>query len=142
MTSSRLPRLFSARWAQVAQKGDGGFTTLEAVVVIPVVIILTMISVQYVMVWHARNVSEAAARDGLRVARGYQATGEPGAVSCTQYLDTVAKEMLSERTCTTNRSGQTVEVTVHAKVMSVIPFGSFTINETATGPVEVFNGAG
>lgn len=121
---------------------DGGFSTLEAVVVIPVVIIMTMISVQYVMVWHARNVAEAAARDGLRVARGYEATGPQGSASCTQYLATVANKMLSERSCTANRGGQTVVVSVHAKVMSVIPFGSFTVQESASGPVEVFNGSG
>ena len=109
---------------------------------IPVLIIMTMISVQYVMVWHARNVAEAAARDGLRVARGYQATGPQGSASCAKYLDTVAKRMLGERSCTADRGGQTVVVTVHAKVMSVIPFGSFTVNETATGPVEVFSGVG
>lgn len=126
----------------MARERDGGFTTLEAVVVIPVVIIMTMISVQYVMVWHARNVAEAAARDGLRVARGYQATGPQGSASCTQYLNTVANKMLGERSCTANRGGQTVVVNVHATVMSVIPFGSFTVDESASGPIEVFNGGG
>ncbi|WP_375504654.1 TadE/TadG family type IV pilus assembly protein [uncultured Jatrophihabitans sp.] len=142
MTSGRLFRALSARWARTVPDRDGGFSTLEAVVVIPVVVIMTMISVQYVMVWHARNVAEAAARNGLRVARGYQATGPQGSASCTQYLDTVANKMLGQRSCTANRGGQTVVVTVHAKVMSVIPFGSFTVDESASGPVEVFNGGG
>lgn len=142
MTSRRLFRALSARWARTVRDRDGGFSTLEAVVVIPVVVIMTMISVQYVMVWHARNVAEAAARNGLRIARGYQATGPQGSASCTQYLDTVANKMLGQRSCTANRGAQTVVVTVHAKVMSVIPFGSFTVDESASGPVEMFNGGG
>jgi Flp pilus assembly protein TadG len=119
---------------------DAGFSTLEAVVVIPVVIIMTMISVQYVMFWHARNVAEAAARVGLRVARGYQATGPQGLTAANEYLGNVAGRMLSQTSCTAERSATTVVFTVRAKVVSVIPFGEFSVNEAATGKVEQFNG--
>jgi len=139
--TAALPALHG-RWARVVRDREDGFTTVEAVVVIPVVIIMSMISVQYVMLWHARNVAEAAARDGLRVARGYQATSSQGSASCTHYLDLVANKMLGDRTCTADRGTQTVLVTVHAKVMSVIPFGDFAVDQSATGPVEVFNGGG
>lgn len=139
--TSRLRRALRARWARIVRERDGGFSTLEAVIVIPVVIVMTMVSVQYVMVWHGRNVAEAAARNGLRVARGYQATAPQGSASCAHYLDSVADKMLADRRCTVERGGQTVNVTVHATVMSVIPFGSFTIDEAASGPVEVFNGS-
>ena len=140
--TSRLGRALVERWDRVLRERDSGFSTLEAVIVIPVVIIMTMISVQYVMVWHGRNIAEAAARDGLRVARGYQATGPQGSAICTQYLDIVADKLLSDRSCTIDRGAQSVNVAVHATVMSVIPFGSFTIDETASGPVELFVGGG
>ncbi|MHA3700749.1 TadE/TadG family type IV pilus assembly protein [Jatrophihabitans sp. YIM 134969] len=142
MIPNRWGRALCARWKRTLREPDAGFSTLEAVVVIPVVVIMTMISVQYVMVWHSRNIAEAAARDGLRVARGYQATSAQGAATCTHFLDTVADRMLGDRSCTANRDALTVTVTVHATVMSVIPFGSFVIDETSSGPIEVFTGGG
>ncbi|MGH3626504.1 MAG: TadE/TadG family type IV pilus assembly protein [Sciscionella sp.] len=127
LARSRLP----ARTA-----GDDGFSTLEAVVVIPVVVIITMLVIQYVMLWHARNLAEAAAQNGLRVARGYQATAAQGQASATHYLDSVASNLLQDRQVDAHRTATTVEVTVHASVLSVVPFGSYTVDETASGPVE------
>lgn len=115
-----------------------GFSTLEAVIVIPTLVILTMLAVQFALLYHGRNAAEAAVRDGLRVARGYESTGAAGAADCTHYLDQVAGRMLTEPTCTATRAATTVTVSVHATVMSVVPFGTFHVNETATAPVEVF----
>ncbi len=123
---------------RAGRRGEAGFSSLEAVIVLPVVVVLSMLIVQTVMLWHARNVAEAAARDGLRVARGYQATGPQGQAAAVQYLDTVAGPMLTARSATVRRGPQTVVVSVHATVMSVVPFGSFHVDEQATGPVESF----
>jgi Tfp pilus assembly major pilin PilA len=117
---------------------DGGFATLEAVIVIPVVVILTMIVVQYVMLYHARNVTEAAARDGLRVARGYQGTAAQGKAVAEQYLTDVAPQLLPEHRCDVQRSATAVVIVCRAAVASVVPFGSFMVTEQATGPVETF----
>lgn len=106
--------------------------------VIPVLVLLTMLSVQFVLVWHGRNVAEAAARDGLRAAAGYQATGAQGAADCTRYLTTVAGGMLIAPHCSADRNAADVVVTVDATVSSVVPFGAFHVHETAHGPVEVF----
>src|SRR6476659_9157147 len=113
---------------------DRAFATLEAVIVIPVAIVLTMLVIQYVLLWHARNIAESAAQNGLRVARGYQATGAHGQASASDYLRTVAAHMLDHPRVTADRGATTVIVTVHATVISVIPFGRFPVTETATGP--------
>lgn len=137
-TSARRRRLSTPREGGP----DGGFSTLEAVILIPVLVIATMLAVQFAMLYHGRNVASAAARDGLRVARGYQATGQRGAADCTRYLAAVAGKMLSGPTCTATRTATTVTVSVHATVMSVVPFGSYHLEETATGPVEAFQAGG
>jgi TadE-like protein len=134
-----VTRTLRGRARLVCRDPERGFSTLEAVIVVPVAVILTMLVIQYVLLWHARNIAEAAARNGLRVARGYQATGPQGQASASDYLRTVAGHMLGHPRVTADR-GATVVVTVHAKVISVIPFGSFSVTETATGPVEKFAG--
>ncbi|WP_408656638.1 TadE/TadG family type IV pilus assembly protein [Jatrophihabitans sp.] len=122
----------------VCRDRDSGFSTVEAVIVIPLVVSLTMIVVQYVMLYHARNVTEAAARDGLRVARGYQASAAQGKTAAEQYLTDVAPKLLAARNCDAQRSAVTVVMVCHAEVASVVPFGSFSVTEQATGPVETF----
>ena len=117
---------------------------MEAVVVIPAVVIITMLVVQYVMLWHARNIAEAAAQNGLRVARGYQSTAAAGESSASGYLERVAGHLLHcQRRCVhATRGADSVTVTVHAGVLSVLPFGSFSVTESAAGPVEKYARAG
>jgi Tfp pilus assembly major pilin PilA len=131
-------RALRRRGCCVVGDRDRGFGTLEAVIVIPVVVIMTMIVVQYVMLYHARNVAEAAARDGLRVARGYQASAAQGKAAAEQYLVTVAPKLLANRNCDVQRDATTVVIICHANVASVVPFGSYSVTERATGPVETF----
>ena len=140
MPVRRVRRALRGRVRRVCRDSERGFSTLEAVIVIPVVVILTMLVIQYVMLWHARNIAEAAAQNGLRVARGYQATGAQGQASASDYLRNVAGQMLRHPLINADRDATTVVVTVHAKVISVIPFGGFSVTETATGPVEKFAG--
>lgn len=121
---------------------DAGFGTLEAVIVIPVIVFLTMLVVQYALLWHARNVTEAAARDGLRVARGYAASAALGEAAAEQYLAAVAPRLLSGRDCTVQRDATTVSVVCRANVSSVVPFGQFSVTERASGPVELFTSTG
>jgi type II secretory pathway pseudopilin PulG len=135
-----VTRTLRGRARRVCRDAERGFATLEAVIVIPVAVILTMLVIQYVLLWHARNIAEAAAQNGLRAARGYQATVAQGQASASDYLRTVAGHMLDHPRVTADRGATTVVLTVHATVISVIPFGSFSITETATGPVEKFAG--
>jgi Tfp pilus assembly major pilin PilA len=146
MAFQRTYRALRRRWccvvSRTADDRDRGFGTLEAVIVIPVVVIMTMIVVQYVLLYHARNVTEAAARDGLRVARGYQASAAQGKAAAEQYLTSVAPRLLAHRHCDVQRSATSVMIVCHAGVSSVVPFGSYSVTEQATGPVETFGIAG
>src|SRR5664279_5824631 len=121
---------------------DHGFEGPEAVIVIPVVVILTMIVVQYVLLYHARNVAEAAARDGLRVARGYQSSAAQGKAAAERYLAAVAPRLLTVRSCDVTRGVSIVTIVCRANVASVVPFGSYSVTERASGPAEIFEPPG
>lgn len=122
------------------RESERGFSTLEAVVVIPTVVVITMLVVQYVLLWHARNVAEAAAQNALRVARGYQSSAAAGQASADTYLHDVAGRLLDCSNCVhVTRDTDTVRVTVHADVTSVIPVGSFSVTETAAGSIEKYS---
>jgi Flp pilus assembly protein TadG len=111
---------------------------VEVVIVLPAVILFTMMVVQYALVWHARHVAEAAAQDGLRAARSYQATAGEGQTAVSDYLNQVAPRLLTSTNVSVDRTATTVTVRVRGDVLSAIPGADFTVDETAVGPVERF----
>ena len=111
-------------------------------IIVPIVVLLTMVVVQFVLVWHGRHVAQAAAQTAARSAAAYQATAAVGQADGDAYLQQVGENLLPGRTVRVNRDASTVTVTVTADVLTVIPFGSFFVDESATAPVEAFTAAG
>ena len=118
--------------------GDRGYSVLEAAITLPIIFFLLMIVVQWAIVWHSRNVAQAAAQEALRSAQSYQSTAATGQADGNNYLAQVAPHALGSKCVKVTRSANTVTVRVHCKVMSVIPFGSYYANETVSGPVEKY----
>jgi Flp pilus assembly protein TadG len=117
---------------------DDGYSVLEAAIVLPVVFFLLMIIVQWAIVWHARSVASAAAQEGLRTTAAYQSTAAAGKADTINYLTQVAPHALPKPQITVTRNATTASVRVHASVMTVIPFGHFSVNESVSGPVETY----
>jgi Flp pilus assembly protein TadG len=119
-----------------AQRGDGGYSVLEAAIVLPVVFFVLMMIVQCAIVWHARSVTEAAAQEGLRTTEAYSSSAAAGRADTLTYLAQVAPHALVHPQVIVNRGPRSATVRVQAQVISVVPFGRFTVTETAGGPVE------
>jgi Flp pilus assembly protein TadG len=117
---------------------DEGYSIVEAVITLPVMIVLTMFVVQYALLWHGRNVAEAAAQDGLRAARSYQSSAAMGQQAALSYLSQVAPKLLTSPQVQVDRTGTTVRVRVRAHVSSMLGFISLSVDESASGPVEAF----
>ena len=118
---------------------DAGYSFVETVITVPVLILFTMTVVQYALVWHSRHIAEAAAQDGLRVGRGYQSTAAAGQQASEEYLRQVAPNLLTRTQVSATRTLTTVTVHVHAHVLAAIPFANFDVDETASAPVERFS---
>ena len=117
---------------------DDGYSVLEAAIVLPVVLVLTMLVIQYSLLWHARHVAQAAAQDGLRAARVFGATTAAGQTAAAGYLQQVAPNLLTRARVDSTSTPALVTVRVRADVLSLLSFGSFTVDEIATGPRERF----
>ena len=111
-------------------------------IIVPVIIIATLVVVQFVLLWHGRHVAQAAAQTAARAAATYQGSAEGGRADGDAYLAEVAPNLLPGRNISVTRDASTVVVTVHADVLTVIPFGNFTVDEQASAPVEAFTSAG
>ena len=115
---------------------DRGYSVLEAAITLPIIFFLLMIVVQWAIVWHSRNVAQAAAQEALRSAQSYQSTAATGQADGNNYLAQVAPHALGGNCVTVTRTATTVTVRVHCQVMSVVPFGTYYATETVSGPVE------
>jgi Flp pilus assembly protein TadG len=48
------------------------------VIIVPIIVVLTLLVVQFVLVWHGRHVAQAAAQNAARSAAAYQAQPAAG----------------------------------------------------------------
>jgi len=110
------------------------------VIIVPVIVVLTLLVVQFVLVWHGRHVAQAAAQNAARSAAAYQAQPAAGQAAGDDYLAEVAPNLLPGRSVTMTRDAAGVTAIVSADVLTVIPFVSFHIQEQATAPLEIFVG--
>ena len=119
---------------------DRGDATVEAVIIVPIIVVLTLLVVQFVLVWHGRHVAQAAAQNAARSAAAYQAQPAAGQAAGDDYLAEVAPNLLPGRSVTVTRDAAGATAIVSADVLTVIPFAAFHIQEQATAPLEIFVG--
>jgi Flp pilus assembly protein TadG len=117
---------------------DRGYSIVEAAITLPVVVLLTMLVVQYALLWHGRHVAQGAAAEGVRAGRGYLSSAAAGQARAERYLHALAPRLLTGSSVAATRDATTVDVHVRARVLRVIPFGSYEVQESARGPVERF----
>ncbi len=139
----RSPRRRHSVGRLTRPRDDAGYSVVEAVITLPVLILLVMIVIQQVMLWHGRHVAQQAAQTGLRAGRAYQATPANGQAAADSYIRQVAPNLLTNPNVDVQRSAVTVTVTVRAHVPAVLPVAllpgsSLDIVEAASGPVERF----
>lgn len=134
ITWSRLRR----RLNQVRATPDRGSAIVEAVIIIPVIVILSMFLIQFTLVWHGRHLAESAAQAAVTAASGYQSDSSRGQRSAQGLLDQVAPNLLTARTITVDRGAAVTTVRIDAHVLTVVPFASFRVTATASGPIEQF----
>ena len=114
---------------------DRGSTSVEFVILVPLMVLLLMAVVQLGVYFHTRAVVTTAARQGVDNARVLDGTSDAGASTTNQFLDQSAAA-LRDRTVSVDRTASDVTVTVRGSVASLIPFASFPLTVTVEAPVE------
>jgi hypothetical protein len=112
--------------------------TLGLAVVFPAVLALIVVIVQAALVWHARNLAQAAAAEGLRVERAPSVSVDAGRQRAEAFLTETSRQLLGDVVITASRSAGTVTVTVTGTALGVLPGLHLPVKASATGPVEAF----
>lgn len=111
--------------------------TLELVVVFPVVLLLMFGIVQAGLHYHARNVAQAAAHEGVTAATLFGGTSS-GARSAAQHIiDTAGDGMFVDAGVQVSRTATTFTVTVTGRSLNLVPgLPTPVIRQTVAGTVE------
>ncbi len=126
-------------------RSERGASVVELALIMPVVLIVMLLVVQFTLVFHGRQVADAAAREGARVARaagadapGWERVAERRA---RDIVRNVGPQMLQKVTVEAFQRGDQRGVTVRGDAVAAVPLlpnMSFTVTSTFSGPIECF----
>ncbi|WP_336207673.1 TadE family protein [Nonomuraea sp. LPB2021202275-12-8] len=128
------------------KRGERGVTVVELALLMPVILATVLLVVQVALWFHGRQVAEAAAREGARVARSAPAdsTGweQEAQAKAQDVVAAIGPRLLSGASVTTAEKPpdeRHVIVTGSAvQVVPLLPVLTFTITATSGGPIECF----
>ncbi|MFD8563478.1 TadE/TadG family type IV pilus assembly protein [Streptosporangium canum] len=121
---------------------ERGAAVIELAMIMPVVLAVVLLVVQFALWFHGRQVADAAAREGARLARVDTDSWESDAKErADEVLKAVGPKLLDGATVTAWEEGDQrgVEITATAvQVVPLLPSTTFTITARFGGPVECF----
>lgn len=119
-----------------ARSSREGSSTLELMLLMPVVLFLVLLIVQFGLWQHARQVAAAAAQEGLVAAQVPAGTADAGTARAQAFLAEAGG--VHEAEVTAQRSDITARVEVRGTTPAAIPGMVLVVRGTAEGPVERF----
>ncbi|WP_228769809.1 TadE/TadG family type IV pilus assembly protein [Actinokineospora alba] len=132
----RRGRAHRCRRLRELLRGERGAVSAELVVATPLLLLMLLAIVQLALWSHATHIAQAAASQGLAVARAQSGTAAAGSASAQQMLDQLARGPLTGAAVATDRTTTTVSIRITGTATSVIPFLSLPVHAEAVGPVE------
>src|SRR3954447_3945317 len=95
-----------------ARRGDAGSATLQAVLIMPLLLLLITAIVEFALWYHAAHIAIAAAQDGARAARVEGGTSEAGRQRAQQDIDQLGARVLTDATITVTRDAEMARVDI------------------------------
>ena len=120
-----------ARWG-----GETGAVAAELVIATPLLLLLVLGVVQFALWEHATGIAEAAAQQGLSVARLQGETAQAGSTETRSILDQLGTGVLVAPQVTSTRTAGITTVVVSGHAESIIGIFTLTVRATAVGPTE------
>ena len=121
---------------------DAGASTVEMVLLTPLVLLLTFLPIQTGLVLHARHVATAAAQEGARAARAVDLDAgqaqAAGVQRAEQFAATLGDRALRTITVQVDRGPEQVQVQVRGRALGIVPGVRLTVTGRSVSPVERF----
>ena len=122
---------------QFAMRSERGSTSVQMVILMPVLFLVMFLGLQAALFYHARTVAIAAAQHGARAAGAETGSASDGIAAATSFITAAGgSDVLENASVTGSRTATEATVTVQGAALSVIPGWSPIVQQSATVPVE------
>lgn len=118
------------------RSGDRGAASTQLVLVVPALLLIALLVVQFALVWHARHIAQYAAQRALAAARVEHGTTADGRAQARRSLAALGSRVLTGPSVTVERTVTQTTVRVNGQVIRVIPGLTLHASGTASGPTE------
>jgi Flp pilus assembly protein TadG len=118
--------------------GDRASVTVEAVLVVPVLMLLLLVVVQFVLWAHAAQVVQLAASEGDRAAQSLNGSPSQGVERARSVLSGNGSDVSSPSVSVSVLAGDVAKITVTGRAESILPGLSLPVSATQVGPVQEF----
>ena len=117
---------------------DRGVVCTELVLVVPMLLLIALLTVQFALFWHASHVAQFAAQRALAAARVEDGSATGGRDQARRSLAALGSRVLTTPSVTVRRSPTRTTVRVDGTVMRVVPVPGLVLHAsgTASGPTE------
>lgn len=115
---------------------DRGEATAQAVIAVPVVLLILWLSIQAMVFLHGANVASAAANEGAATAARYGSSMGAGERAIRRALTALDSD--SQGSWSVRRNGDEVIATVNLRLPRIVPFFPLTVSRSARERLEVF----
>jgi hypothetical protein len=109
------------------------------VVLMPALFTLMFLGVQAAVLYQGRTITLAAAQEGARVSAAADGTNAAGVAAASDFVSSTSAG-LKNTSVSGNRTATTATITVTTHTVSLIPFVSPKITQSASMPVERLTG--
>lgn len=117
-------------------RDERGDATVEAVLAVPVLLLLITLVIQFGLYYHAAHTAEAAAQEGARSSRVEGAIAADGKQRAEDFMVDAVPTLVYNVTVTATRDADVAHVEVRGKVRSIVPGVTLTVHAEAESPVE------
>lgn len=120
-------------------RGDRG-ETIQAIVVVPVLLITVLLVVQAGLALHARQVMSASAQDGAAAGAALDSSPGAGQAVTDSLVNTTVGGLVTSYNSTVSVSADEVTITTRANATKVFPlFPTISLTASGSAPIERFD---
>ncbi|MGW2055895.1 TadE/TadG family type IV pilus assembly protein [Streptomyces sp. NPDC001840] len=117
---------------------DRGAVAAQLVLVVPALLLIALLVVQFALAWHARHIAQYTAQRALAAARVEAGAAADGRTQARHSLDALGSRILTAPSISVKRTNAETTVRVDGTVMRVIPVPGMVLRAsgTASGSTE------
>jgi Flp pilus assembly protein TadG len=119
-------------------RDERGDAAIEAVLAVPVLLLMIVIVIQFGLWYHASHTLKAAAEEGVRTARVEGGSAAEGQVRAAQFMANAAPTLVEDVRVTATRDGENARVEVRGSVHALVQGLNLSVHAEAQSPVERF----